>query len=58
MKMIKNDGCMNNVYTKCRSLILSHKVFLKSRKKRKRKTETGGVYLSHMQTITILIITT
>ena len=54
--MIKNDGCIN-VYIKCRSLELSHEVFLVERRvKKKRKKE--GLYLLHMQTITILIITT
>ena len=43
--MIKNDAFMTNVNIKCRSLILSHEDFFKSKKNRKKKAR--GTTICH-----------
>ena len=37
MIMIKNDACMSNMNSKCKSLILNHEVFVKKEKNKKKK---------------------
>ena len=42
MEMIKTDSCMRNVDIKCRSVILSHEVFIKVERKRTEKKKQGA----------------
>ena len=42
MIMIKKDACMSNMNSKCKSLILSHEVFVKKEKNKKKKYLWGS----------------
>ena len=37
----KNDACMSNMNSKCKSLILIHKVFVKKEKNKKKENSWG-----------------
>ena len=41
MIMIENDACMSNMNSKCKSLILIHKVFVKKEKNKKKENSWG-----------------